>query len=120
MNMTDNDPQKEAFRQEVASRLDRIAEAAGQIRQSGQDERRCEALLEQLAALRGELDQAVFFILEHHFDRCIRDAMHAGREDEVIRGIKRSVSFVIAQGQFDPACSEVSVENDSDKERRVG
>ena len=110
--MTDNDPQKEAFQQDIVSRFSQIAEAGRRLRQSGQDERRCEKLLEQLVALRAELDQTMLFIMEHHFDKCIRDAIQGGREEEVIRGIKRTVSLVTGGMRVDS-------EHKPETERRI-
>jgi DNA-binding FrmR family transcriptional regulator len=75
-------------REEIAKRLARVAGHATSLRRFWDEERECDEMLTQIAAVRAALDQVGKVILEHHIEHCVLKAIEQGSADEAIRDIK--------------------------------
>jgi len=75
-------------REEIAKRLARVAGHANSLKRFWDEERECDEMLTQIAAVRAALDQAGKVILEHHIEHCVIKAVEHGSADEVIRDLK--------------------------------
>lgn len=75
-------------REEIAKRLARVAGHATSLKRFWDEERECDEMLTQIAAVRAALDQVGKVILEHHIEHCVIKAVEYGSADEVIRDLK--------------------------------
>jgi CsoR family transcriptional regulator, copper-sensing transcriptional repressor len=75
-------------REDIAKRLARVAGHANSLKRFWDEERECDEMLTQIAAVRSALDQVGKVILEHHIEHCVLKAVEQGSADEVIRDLK--------------------------------
>ena len=75
-------------REEIAKRLARVAGHATSLKRFWDEERECDEMLTQIAAVRAALDQVGKVILEHHIEHCVLKAVEQENADEAIRDLK--------------------------------
>jgi DNA-binding FrmR family transcriptional regulator len=75
-------------REEIAKRLARVAGHANSLKRFWDEDRGCDEMLTQIAAVRAALDQVGKVILEHHIEHCISEAVQNGDPDQAIRDLK--------------------------------
>lgn len=85
------DPTYEA----IAQRLARVAGHANSLKRLWEEERECDDMLTQIAAVRAALDQVGRAILEHHIEHCVTEAVERGQPDEAIRDLKDALERFI-------------------------
>ena len=84
MSHLTNDPSRE----DIAKRLARVAGHANSLKRLWEEERECDDMLTQIAAVRAALDQVGKAILEQHIEHCVTKAVKHGEPDEAIRDLK--------------------------------
>src|SRR5215471_7489441 len=82
-----NDPSRE----DIAKRLARVAGHANSLKRLWEEERDCDDVLTQIAAVRAALDQVGKAILEHHIEHCVEKAVKYGEAEEAIRDLKAAL-----------------------------
>ena len=78
-------------REEIAKRLARVAGHAQSLKRFWDEERDCDDMLTQIAAVRAALNQVGKAILEHHIEHCVTDAVEHGQADEAIQELKAAL-----------------------------
>ena len=58
-------------REDIAKRLARVAGHANSLKRLWDEDRHCDEMLTQIAAVRAALDQVDKVILEHHIEHCV-------------------------------------------------
>ena len=79
----------------IAQRLARVAGHAASLKRMWAEERNCDDMLTQIAAVRAALDQVGRAILEHHIEHCVTKAVEQGESDEAIRDLKEALERFI-------------------------
>ena len=85
---------QEGIGDDVANRLSRVAGHANSLKRFWDEGRDCDAMLTQISAVRGALDQISKIILEHHLEHCIREAVGKGDPDDIVRDLKKSLGHL--------------------------
>lgn len=75
-------------REDIAKRLARVAGHASSLKRFWDEDRDCDEMLTQIAAVRAALDQVGKVILEHHIEHCVTEAAQSGSADRAIRDLK--------------------------------
>lgn len=83
--------QNDPTRDDIAKRLARIAGHANSLKRLWEEERECDDVLTQIAAVRAALDQVGKAILEHHIEHCVEKAVKYGEAEEAIRDLKAAL-----------------------------
>jgi DNA-binding FrmR family transcriptional regulator len=75
---------READRQALLKRLNRIAGQVRGVAGMVEEERYCVDVLTQIAAIRSALDAVAMQLLEDHAHGCVQEAMRAGRGEQAV------------------------------------
>jgi CsoR family transcriptional regulator, copper-sensing transcriptional repressor len=75
-------------REEIAKRLARVAGHANSLKRLWDEDRDCDEMFTQIAAVRAALDQVGKIILEHHIEHCVAEAAQSGSPDQAIRNLE--------------------------------
>lgn len=75
-------------REDIAKRLARVAGHANSLKRFWDEDRDCDEMLTQIAAVRAALDQVGKIILEHHIEHCVTEAAQSGSPDQAIRDLQ--------------------------------
>ena len=81
----------EKVNRNVGARLAQIADDADELSLLWVNNCGTDAMLDRIAALRGELDQAKLVVLAHHVDLCVAGAEEGKPIGQVIARLKRLV-----------------------------
>ena len=79
----------------IGQRLSGIIGHAASVKRLWDEDRECEEILTQIAAVRAALDQAGKLILQHHLEHCVSDAVKAGDATEAIVKLKSTLNRFI-------------------------
>jgi len=83
-------------REDIAKRLARVAGHANSLKRLWEEDRECDDILTQIAAVRAALDQVGKVILEQHITHCLNQAVKYGEAEEAIRDLKDALDrFVV-------------------------
>jgi len=82
-----------AIRREIAKRLARVSGHVDAIRKMLESDRECDEILQQMTAVIRAMEAARQSILEDHLENCIADAARAGRGEEAVDELRKTLKF---------------------------
>lgn len=81
--------------EDIADRLARVAGHAVSLKRMWDENRECDDMLTQIAAVRAALDQVGRLIFEHHIEHKVTEAVQHADAETAIRDLKKALDRLI-------------------------